>query len=293
MAAPTAEDFQRAFAEMQGLTQRVNQLTQELQISRQRESVLESRIEQGANVTELVRTIADGQTRMTEELVRSRGKELTLVDNRGVAKPEKYEGSYIQWKTKTESFIFSVFPELERPLAWAEVQEAPVSMAQIRAEFGPGGAQEEVDGLENKIAQVYAVLQNLLEDEPFSIIRNILKGNGLEGWRKLAKRYDPATGARKKSLLKHILTPERQKLSDLSAYLEQWMELVRRYEDRRGSGGRNELPDDIKISILESICPVELEKQLQLNRQRLDTFEDVYEEIASYLETRVGIKLKI
>ena len=166
-------------------------------------------------------------------------------------------------------------------------------MAQIRAEFGPGGAQEEVDGLENKIAQVYAVLQNLLEDEPFSIIRNILKGNGLEGWRKLAKRYDPATGARKKSLLKHILTPERQKLSDLSAYLEQWMELVRRYEDRRGSGGRNELPDDIKISILESICPVELEKHLQLNRQRLDTFEDVYEEIASYLETRVGIKLKI
>ena len=296
MAAPTAEDFQRAFAEMQGLTQRVNQLTQELQISRQRESVLESRIEQGANVTELVRTIADGQTRMTEELVRSRGKELTLVDNRGVAKPEKFkgdEGSYIQWKTKTESFIFSVFPELERPLAWAEVQEAPVSMAQIRAEFGPGGVQEEVDGLENKIAQVYAVLQNLLEDEPFSIIRNILKGNGLEGWRKLAKRYDPATGARKKSLLKHILTPERQKLSDLSAYLEQWMELVRRYEDRRGSGGRNELPDDIKISILESICPVELEKHLQLNRQRLDTFEDVYEEIASYLETRVGIKLKI
>ena len=179
MAAPTAEDFQRAFAEMQGLTQRVNQLTQELQISRQRESVLESRIEQGANVTELVRTIADGQTRMTEELVRSRGKELTLVDNWGVAKPEKFkgdEGSYIQWKTKTESFIFSVFPELERPLAWAEVQEAPVSMAQIRAEFGPGGAQEEVDGLENKIAQVYAVLQNLLEDEPFSIIRNILKG---------------------------------------------------------------------------------------------------------------------
>ena len=296
MAAPTAEDFQRAFAEMQGLTQRVNQLTQELQISRQRESMLESRIEQGANVTELVRTIADGQTRMTEELVRSRGKELTLVDNRGVAKPEKFkgdEGSYIQWKTKTESFIFSVFPELERPLAWAEVQEAPISMAQIRAEFGPGGAQEEVDGLENKIAQVYAVLQNLLEDEPFSIIRNILKGNGLEGWRKLAKRYDPATGARKKSLLKHILTPERQKLSDLSAYLEQWMELVRRYEDRRGSGGRNELPDDIKISILESICPVELEKHLQLNRQRLDTFEDVYEEIASYLETRVGIKLKI
>ena len=160
-------------------------------------------------------------------------------------------------------------------------------MAQIRAEFGPGGAQEEVDGLENKIAQVYTGLQTLLENESFSIIRNILKGNDLEGCRKLATRYDPATGARKKSLLKRILTiltPERQKLSDLAAYLEQWMELVRRYEERRGSGGRNELPDDIKISILENICPLELEKHLQLHRQRLDTFEDDYEEIASYLE---------
>ena len=152
---------------------------------------------------------------MTEELVRSRGKELTLVDNRGVAKPEKLKGdecSYIQWKTKTESFIFSVFPELERALAWAEEQEAPISMAQTRAAFGPGGTQGEIEGLENKLAQVYAVLQNLLEDEPFSIIRNILKGNGLEGWRKLAKRYDPATGGRKKSLLKAHSYPREAKV---------------------------------------------------------------------------------
>ena len=295
MTTPTAEDFQQAMAQIQGLVQRVTELTQELQISRQRESVLENRIEQGANMSELVRTIAEGQTRMTEELVRSRGKELTLVDNRGVAKPDKFKGdeaNYLQWKTKTESFIFSVFPELERALEWAEEQEAAISMAQVRAAFGSGGAQGEIEGYENKFAQLYAVMQSLLEEEPFSIIRNIAKGNGLEGWRKLAKRYDPATGGRKKSLLKHILTPERQKLSELSAYLEQWMELVRRYEDRRGAGGRAELPNDIKISILESICPVELEKHLQLNRQRLDTFEEVYDEISSYLETRVGIKLK-
>ena len=142
MATPTAEDFQQAMAQIQGLAQRVTELTQELQISRQRESVLETRIEQGTNMSELVRTIAEGQTRMTEELVRSRGKELTLVDNRGVAKPDKFKGdeaNYLQWKTKTESFIFSVFPELERALEWAEEQEAAISMAQVRAAFGSGG----------------------------------------------------------------------------------------------------------------------------------------------------------
>ena len=68
---------------------KVNQLTQELHISRQRESVLENRLEQVANMADLVNTIAEGQTRLIDQLVRSRGKELTFVDNRGIAKPEK------------------------------------------------------------------------------------------------------------------------------------------------------------------------------------------------------------
>ena len=78
-------------------------------------------------MTDLARTIAEGRTRMTEELDRSRGKELTLVDNRGVAKPDHFNGeevNYLQWNTKTENFIFSVLPELEeKALEWAAEQE--------------------------------------------------------------------------------------------------------------------------------------------------------------------------
>ena len=44
-------------------------------------------------------------------------------------------------------------------------------------------------------------------------------------------------------LLRYILAPEGQKLSELLADLEQWMELVRRYEDRREAGGKSELPN--------------------------------------------------
>ena len=76
-----------------------------------------------------------------------------------------------------------------------------------RSEFGPGTARSEIEGLDDKLSQIYAVLQNLLEGEAFVIIRNTEKGNGLEGWRKLNRRYDPATGAKKSSLLRHILTP--------------------------------------------------------------------------------------
>ncbi|OLP89146.1 Kinesin-like protein Klp59C [Symbiodinium microadriaticum] len=158
----------------------------------------------GTNMTDLARTIAEGRTRMTEELDRSRGKELTLVDNRGVAKPDHFNGeevNYLQWNTKTENFIFSVLPELEeKALEWAAEQE-------LRSAWRKSGllSARELD----------AVLQRLLEEEPFSIIRNIATGTKIE------------------------------------------------------------------------------EEPAEEPRQRLDTFEEVYDESSSYLETRIPEYLDI
>ena len=163
-----------------------------------------------------------------------------------------------------------------------------------RPEFGPGTSRNAIEALEEKLSQVYAVLQNLLEGEAFVIIRNTEKGNGLEGWRKLNRRYDPATGAKKSSLLRHILTPGKCKLEELNEKVEQWMELLNRYEARRGTGGQQEsLPDDIKMSILDGMCPPEIERHLQLNRPRFMDFDNMHSELATYLEPRVRLKLKI
>ena len=72
------------------------------------------------------------------------------------------------------------------------------------------------------------------------------------------------------------------------------MELVNRYESRRdGSGHRQVLADDIKMSILESMCPSEIERHLQLNRSKFVDFNDMHAELSTYLETRVGVRLKI
>ena len=53
------------------------------------------------------------------------------------------------------------------------------------------------------------------------------------------------------------------------------------------------LQDEIKIAALEQICPIELERHLQMSKARLKTFEDHREEIMSFLETRLGSKMKI
>ena len=288
-------------AQLQDLNDRVMQLGQMLQESRQREVQLEQRLQgvemAGQTIGPALQALATSQTELANAVRRDEKKSVTLIDNRGVGKPEKFVGkeneSFLRWKIKLESFIYSIFPELEKVLAWAEDQDSTVTLDRAGAAFGIGTA-EPVEDLEEKGAQVYGVLQNLLEGEPFMIVRNTERGNGFESWRRLNKRYDPSTGAKKSALLRHILSPGRCKLEELSEKIEGWMELVNRYESRRdGSGHRQLLADDIKMSILESMAPPEVERHLQLNRPRFMDFEDMHSELSTYLETRVGVKLKI
>ena len=113
----------------------------------------------------LVDAITESQKQVVAAL--HKDKKLTLIDNRGAAKkPDKF-GS------------LSVYPELEEPLTWAEEHEASIGKTDVEAEFG-SAAESPVEEIHEKSAQVYAVLQNLLEGEAFTIVHNCPKGNGME-----------------------------------------------------------------------------------------------------------------
>ena len=209
-------------AQLNELNQRVMQLSQMLGQTREREAALEARLNSvegnGLQVVPAIQQLAKSQSELAESLKKD-DKKLTLIDNRGIGKPDKFGGkdgeNFLRWKIKLESFIYSIFPDMEKVLTWAEDEENTVSMARAQTAFGTGTA-DAVDGLSDKSSQVYAALQNLLEGEPFMIIRNTDKGNGIEAWRRLTRRYDPSTGAKKSSLLRHILTPGKCKLEELS-----------------------------------------------------------------------------
>ena len=90
------------------------------------------------------------------------------------------------------------------------------------------------------------------------------------------------------------MSPAKSKLEDLTGNLEVWLDLISRYENRKDpSGTRLKFQDEIKIAVLEQICPTELERHLQMSKARLKTFEDHREEIMSFLETSLGSKMKI
>ena len=52
--------------------------------------------------------------------------------------------------------------------------------------------------------------------------------NGGEAWRLLHRRFDPATGGRKRNLLRAIISPGRCKIDDLQAALTKWELMVQR-----------------------------------------------------------------
>ena len=68
---------------------------------------------------------------------------------------------------------------------------------------------------------------------------------------------------------------------------------MRLYENRRKTdGSRPTIDEDTKIAILESICPPEVEKHVQMNQARFADRTEVRKELSTCLETQVGLKLK-
>ena len=73
-----------------------------------------------------------------------------------MAKPDKFgskDEGFLRWKIRTESFILSVFPELEEALTWAEEHETSITKADVDAEFGATTAGE-IEEVHDKSAQV-------------------------------------------------------------------------------------------------------------------------------------------
>ena len=296
------QQLQQQQQERQQFMQQLQDYQQLLQQTQQQHLAMQQRIESQAqqSVQPMMAAFLEAMKQQTEALTSSLNRNPqrpTLIDAKGLGKPYNFDGrdedKFLPWKNKTENYILGVFPDLQPALEWACEKETPIESRELDAAFGSNADDtDRISDLAYLNHQLNTVLTQLTEREPFDIVQNCGK-SGLEAWRRLNRRYDPSTGGRKRNLLNAILKPGRQTLQDLSRVLEQWMDQVRRYERRKGEGGeRLSISDDIKMGILESMVPDELENHLLMNRSRLRTFEDSWNEISLYVEARTGIKLK-
>ena len=152
-----------------------------------------------------------------------------------------------------------------------------------------------LDTLRMLADQLYTVLMTLVEGESFDILVGSGSGEGLEAWRRLHKRWDPLTTGRARGLLREILSPGRAKLVELQGAVERLEDLMRRYTQRRDAwnGQRRTLAEDIRMAALETLLPEELARHCQLQLSRLDTYQNLREEVVLYAVARGYVAPKL
>ena len=90
-----------------------------------------------------------------------------------------------------------------------------------------------MQNLEFVLQQMHTALMFLTSYEANDIVAKSRK-NPLEALRRLRKRYDPMTGARKRNLLRTIISPGRCSILELRAGIERWESYVSRYDEVEG-----------------------------------------------------------
>ena len=236
-----------------------------------------------------------------------------LMDNRGLGKPYVLgdtdpDGKFRMWAIRVEDFVSAVYGETFREImAWAAEQEgsldererddAGAMAAENRLEMAYGIGANPADKYDDLIAensQFYSALRTLTEGTPFTYVDNAPSGNGLEAWRALHAKYDPATGGRKKAMLNALIRPTRATQENLAGALERWKSMRNRYEQKKDQHGRREsLPDSVAMNSLEQLVPKEIQDHLLLNQSRLKTFMAYETEIRTYIEAKHGGAVKI
>ena len=216
----------------------------------------------------------------------------SLIDVRGLGRPKEFSGreeDFQQWSTKTEVFFAGVIMESEMMLEWAAEKTVEITTPAIHLEFLPSETNEDrgAQNLEFVLQQMHTVFMALTSFEANDLVANSRK-NLLEAWLRLQKRWDPTTGGRKRNVLRTILSPGWCSFLKLQAGIEHWESYVSRYEKKM----KDKLDDEIKLAVLESLVPEELEKRLILNSNRMRTFQDARLEVVTYVEAKFGLRIR-
>ena len=199
-----------------------------------------------------------------------------FIESRAFSKLASFDSkapSWKDWAFKFENMAAAMVPSSRDTLDWAAQQDTPILNVDD-VEAGP-------DSVEIN-PQVYVALAELLEGEALDIVQNTTRGAGLEAWRKLARRFDPQTAGRKRTLLSRIVDPGTVKVHELSRAIEQWgrtCQIVSVESARK-------ISDDVRSGILTEMCPEHIKTHIHLNLTRLPDYASVRSEIETFLEAR-------
>eukprot|EP00435_Cladocopium_sp_Y103_P030063 s1902_g7.t1 len=246
-----------------------------------------------------VREVLQALKELPEALAKM-SKPKGLFDPKGLGKPstlgEDAEGKFRLWAVKLEDYVYGVFGGKSREvLEWASGMDQEIGDKEISDSYGNNAdLLDQWDEVYEFNNQLYSVLRATTESIPFDVVENVVTGAGLDAWRCLHKRFDPATGSRKRVMLHALTNPERATYESLQSALERWKALKLRYDKKKDQFGRREpLPESLAMNSLEKLVPRDLEQHLLLNYARFKTFEEMELEVVNFMEAKTGSRMNI
>ena len=121
------------------------------------------------------------------------------------------------------------------------------------------------------------------EGEALEIVREAEREPSLEQWRTLSALYDPLAAGRSLDNSKQILSPQKAaKIDDLSHTIQAWEILEQRHRERTG----DQLPKVMRLAILLSVCPIDLEKELTARQHLFPDYAQLKARIVTVINNR-------
>ena len=149
--------------------------------------------------------------------------------------------SWRTWSYLVRDVVGVLHAGLKQAMKNAENRKLPIAVTNLLHDFG---LMNEMD----QELQHFLIARTERESLP-----------GLEQWQRLAVLYDPLAAGRSLDDSRQILSePKVAKIDDLSHTIQAWENLEQRHRERTG----DQLPKDMRLGILLSMCPTDLVKEL-------------------------------
>ena len=132
-------------------------------------------------------------------------------------------------------------------------------------------------------AELYAVLSSLTTGEAMTVVRGVPSGSGWEAWSRLVNRFDPRRPAKADGHDEH---PRKMKdVRELPSAIEEWEVCVKNLKVEHGI----ELDENIKIALLTSFLPTDLQDFVFQWTDGKQKFEDVKDRILTLAVNRASM----
>ena len=200
-----------------------------------------------------------------------------LIDTKAYGKLRSFDGKEENWSTwafVARSYFGLLSPAFENYLTQAEGRHGPMTLRDMNE-------QEAMHA-----RTLYHVLVQSVEGKGLSILMNVEKLNGLEGWRALVDAYQPDLGGRHTSMLMGIISPSWEKVTeaDFLENVEKWEVLIRRYQDQ----AVDIVSSATKIAVLMKYAPLNLRAALRTNASMMGAdYERVKKFMRDWLQSGV------